>query len=833
MASNDGFPTRESVLLAMRNDLGMTRVDDLQLENGHRGHTIRTGNASSMIMAQATATPREILPVASKWKSAIQSGAFDDDDAETVKGLDRIGGGRLHALNNVPTVPAQYFPQRKKLPPGLPPPGLGRNTPFNIQPDPHRPAKSVPGVPFAGFGQQDARSAGLPPGLDKTSALLSFKMPPKSAPKPKGFGTVDSDVVRRLGGDSPMPRRIVQVPENTVRKQTLPEPSSPEVKILRPQDPEPASIVYKEGIRVADRLAKGEGVVYLVALSDSDPGTFHVYLEGSKYLEYPVLKMHNYITNATDLCPQFKESDGVSITTTRLVFGSQDKIAKFMEVLRSLKARKQEHGSEATAASTPAQTAKKAVSISTPPEEPDSSQNIDRGSVLVPSKSAKEDTPGEIAQATYDVKPTSTLPNASTRTISAAESPSADLVLEYGDDDYGMACDLVDLSHPVEVTASRPPTRSTMASSYVMDLGSLQSSHFETPAMLLDVVEGVQEQSTPFVAAGVGALDTERFMEHAAEPGTGLVTELLTDPVAVPVVEPKTEPDMDLSATNHSEHPSLPAEKAPDEAIHRPQGDAFAEDDAMGSKIRLQDSLLEILPKFEAMVCILDSVDEAKRVDTAKLVFSNLRSSLGSKTNVHLSSAEQLLWAILAKLSKEKGTSVKAADIACRLTYTRDNVERLRDRAAPPPEILDKLDFLPRPSRLGRPKASRAQPLHTPSSSLTDNKIRSNLKPTAEPFQPSPPPKMSQTKSTTRLTLTSSTLGMRPATTSPVALSDISNSSIASNIDSLTARMSRLTPPDAPSKTATKGLQGSRWATAGNSVSTENANRFMGIAIPP
>ncbi|KIH86787.1 hypothetical protein SPBR_08886 [Sporothrix brasiliensis 5110] len=558
MATNDGFPTRESVLLAMRNDLGMTRVDDLQLENGHRGHTIRTGNASSIITAQATAAPRKILPVASKWKSAIQSGAFDDDDAETVKGLDRIGGGRLHALNNAPTVPAQYFPQRKRLPPGLPPPGLRRNTPFNIQPEPHRPAKSVP---------------------------------------------------------------------------------------------EPASFVYKEAIRVADRLAKGEGVVYLVALSDSDPGTFHIYLEGSKYLEYPVVKMHNYITNSTDLCPQFKESDGVSITTTRLVFGSQDKIAQFMEVLRGLKARKQEHGSEAT--------------------------------------------------------------------------------------------------------------------------------------------------------------------------------------TAIPVIEPMTEPDTELSATNHSEHPSLPAEKAPDEAIHRPQGDAFAEDDAMGSKINLQDSLLEILPKFEAMVRILDSVEEAKREDTAKLVFSSLRSSLDGKTNVHLSSAEQLLRAILAKLSKEKGTSAKAADTVCRLRYTRDNIERLRDHAAPPPEILDKLDFLPRPSRLGRPKASRRQPLHTPSSSLTDSKTRSNLKPTAEPFQPSPPPKMRQTKSTDRLTLTGSILGMQPATTSPVALSDISNSSISSNIDSLTARMSRLTLPDAQSKTATKGLQGSRWATAGNSVSTENANRFMGIAIPP
>lgn len=38
---------------------------------------------------------------------AIQKGEFDDDDAEMVKGLDRIGGGRLHALSSTPSFPPQ------------------------------------------------------------------------------------------------------------------------------------------------------------------------------------------------------------------------------------------------------------------------------------------------------------------------------------------------------------------------------------------------------------------------------------------------------------------------------------------------------------------------------------------------------------------------------------------------------------------------------------------------------------------------------------------------------------------------------------------------------
>jgi hypothetical protein len=47
----------------------MTRVDDLELENGRRGHNLRTGMASTMLTAQAAVPPRKILPVANKWKS--------------------------------------------------------------------------------------------------------------------------------------------------------------------------------------------------------------------------------------------------------------------------------------------------------------------------------------------------------------------------------------------------------------------------------------------------------------------------------------------------------------------------------------------------------------------------------------------------------------------------------------------------------------------------------------------------------------------------------------------------------------------------------------------
>ncbi|EFX04013.1 hypothetical protein CMQ_941 [Grosmannia clavigera kw1407] len=82
--------------------------------------------------------------------------------------------------------------------------------------------------------------------------------------------------------------------------------------ILFTPDPVPSEYFHKANIRVADRLAKGNGVAYLLEKSPTDTGTFSVFLEGLKYLEYPILDMVNYIANSQELCPQFKEADGES-----------------------------------------------------------------------------------------------------------------------------------------------------------------------------------------------------------------------------------------------------------------------------------------------------------------------------------------------------------------------------------------------------------------------------------------------------------------------------------------------------------------------------------------
>ncbi|CAK7267549.1 hypothetical protein SEPCBS119000_002610 [Sporothrix epigloea] len=66
MAATAPAPTEESILLAMRSDLGLGRVDDLRLEDGRKGRTIRPGDASHVLKV-AAAPPQTVLPVAGKW----------------------------------------------------------------------------------------------------------------------------------------------------------------------------------------------------------------------------------------------------------------------------------------------------------------------------------------------------------------------------------------------------------------------------------------------------------------------------------------------------------------------------------------------------------------------------------------------------------------------------------------------------------------------------------------------------------------------------------------------------------------------------------------------
>ncbi|KLU86551.1 hypothetical protein MAPG_05563 [Magnaporthiopsis poae ATCC 64411] len=75
----------------MKEELGMGRVQDLPMEDGRRG-------SGRMISGPIINVNRPALQGA--WQSAIDNGEFEDEDAEAVKGLDDIAGGRLHAIRD-------------------------------------------------------------------------------------------------------------------------------------------------------------------------------------------------------------------------------------------------------------------------------------------------------------------------------------------------------------------------------------------------------------------------------------------------------------------------------------------------------------------------------------------------------------------------------------------------------------------------------------------------------------------------------------------------------------------------------------------------------------
>lgn len=369
--------------------------------------------------------------------AAIKKGDFDDEDADAVKGLDRIGGGRLHALTSVPPVPAKKSRKTKTPPPSLSSSGLEV-----------RPVKQHPDS-----AQRRTLSVSSENARDKIAPLPTPIPLPKQQASSKDLGSASntekgtllrSKSAIKQASDSP--GFETPVPQAAIR--------GPEV-ILSP-DPEPLGYFYKEPVHVADQLAKGAGAVYLVTSSPSDPGTIHVFLKGTRYLEYPILSMFNYISSSTKLCPQFKEADGSSVFTTSLIFTSQKKVVKFMKTVKALQSR-------APSADTPG------YQVSTSKE------------------AASEPTLTRHAEQKHT--------EATILASNAALQSEPDAIKPTGKDEQhnlGLTCDLVDLSQSEETVAFNCNFNVGSSSAHAMDLVSLVFPLSETspePLLSMDTLK--------------------------------------------------------------------------------------------------------------------------------------------------------------------------------------------------------------------------------------------------------------------------------------------------------------------------------------------------------
>lgn len=95
MSTNNQLPTaRDAALAAMRLDLGGDRLDELPMEDGEgRSRGPRVYNHPPALTSQLTSAAA--APRNNRWSQAIARGAFNDDDAARVAGIDAMSNGNL------------------------------------------------------------------------------------------------------------------------------------------------------------------------------------------------------------------------------------------------------------------------------------------------------------------------------------------------------------------------------------------------------------------------------------------------------------------------------------------------------------------------------------------------------------------------------------------------------------------------------------------------------------------------------------------------------------------------------------------------------------------
>ncbi|KAK2070197.1 hypothetical protein P8C59_004712 [Phyllachora maydis] len=100
----------EAVAAAMMEELGSARLDSLPLEDRARDHAYREGThnnrpgrAKQPNMMQHLSQPAANGGggLASMWQAAVNSNVFDDIDAQAVRGLSDLGGGRVYVKQGV------------------------------------------------------------------------------------------------------------------------------------------------------------------------------------------------------------------------------------------------------------------------------------------------------------------------------------------------------------------------------------------------------------------------------------------------------------------------------------------------------------------------------------------------------------------------------------------------------------------------------------------------------------------------------------------------------------------------------------------------------------
>ncbi|KAK4033960.1 hypothetical protein C8A01DRAFT_19167, partial [Parachaetomium inaequale] len=302
-------------------DLSITRVADLPLDtkpaDRGRGHRSNHGNHSHHAGGNAN-WPAPIRRggtgagwgMDDMWKYAIDSGAFDDEDARGVKELDDLGGGRLYdtGTDRFADMTTRMLYQRNQS---------------SSRPGPQ------PTFPTAQFGAgRNNRSASAAISSRQENAGRAVVPSGSSRPRPVNFNP------------NPMARPARLATRPTPQVALPPVVPMPEM-VIDPNAPLPfdiSNVILKVGVKFSSRDIDPamSALVVLSAAGQPELGYFTVVIYSRNYCQWPISAWYDYYSGDDNLLGVTFQNGG-AFQGYQLYFRRIDDLLEFMTTVRSLK----------------------------------------------------------------------------------------------------------------------------------------------------------------------------------------------------------------------------------------------------------------------------------------------------------------------------------------------------------------------------------------------------------------------------------------------------------------------------------------------------------------
>ncbi|KAK3903827.1 hypothetical protein C8A05DRAFT_14223, partial [Staphylotrichum tortipilum] len=326
-------------------DLGNTRQDNLPLDDKPKhhdhGHNVRHGGRWAYNNHGFPAPPpaQRAQPahnIASMgwslddvWKGianivpdAISAGAFDDEDAHGVKGLDDLGGGRLYdntgaslsQRDRVTGKTMRILEQRDK------------RSAFQFSQQPMANKKVRANGPSGGH-----RSATMSVASQQQNRAASMRSASRDTSMSSGSRHTQTNV-------NPMARPVRPPRPPTARPLDLPMTTA-EIDPNTPLPFEIPNILFKINVRFLSRDIN-PALPALVVLSAAKPpqlGFFTTVLFSRKFCEWPISAWYDYSTGADNQLGMSFQDGHSSFQSYQLYFNEEKELVQFMDVMRVLK----------------------------------------------------------------------------------------------------------------------------------------------------------------------------------------------------------------------------------------------------------------------------------------------------------------------------------------------------------------------------------------------------------------------------------------------------------------------------------------------------------------